>query len=154
MVKKILPLFVLVTLAACLLSYKLGSAPTAHAQIAQTLPPPPNEWAVSDREIGTAAVATRAGASGVQHVADCISIVVMNTSPPGNQAAYEVALLDGSVTLMQWWLAAPADTTGQGEVHLCGLNLQGSAGNPMTLEFQISKAGGIQSVNLVGHDAT
>ena len=85
MQRKAVLLFALLTLAASLLSYKLGSAPVALArarpsqqQTAETgfpsLPTPPAEWSISSAPgPGGAASVTRAyGGTVVQHVADCI----------------------------------------------------------------------------------
>jgi hypothetical protein len=136
MTKKVLPLFVLVTLAACLLSYKFGSAPVALAKArpnAQdisaeavgplTLPAPPAEWVVHDFEVNpNIASVTKAGVTGVQH--------------------------------MEWEFALPNKDNGIGQVSVCGLSVVGGVGNSMTLKFVNTTNFAGESVNLVGHDAT
>jgi hypothetical protein len=104
MPRKALLLITLLTLIACLLSYKLGSAPVAHAQ---SLPAAPSTWQVSVGGVGGIAVASRAaGGSGVQHVATCISMVVAASSSATSEATEAVTLRDGaenSGTVLQTW---------------------------------------------------
>ena len=167
MTKKVLPLFVLVTLAACLLSYKFGSAPVALAKArpnAQdiraeavcplTLPAPPAEWVVHDFEVNpNIASVTKAGVTGVQHVADCISA---NGLVSGSGAAdwSQLELLDGATVIMEWEFALPNKDNGMGQVSVCGLSVVGGVGNSMTLKFVNTANFAGESVNLVGHDAT
>lgn len=154
MTKRLLPLFVLITLAACLLSYKFGSAPAVRAASA------PGEWSVFFNSHSSApAAATRPAVAGEQHVADCIVAGALNT--PGSTASgpISVKLYDGSSTtspstvLLDVELPQPDYTVGGGNVQLCGLNLQGTAGRPMELQV-----GGFLtsfpflSANLVGHE--
>ena len=163
MTKKILPLFVLITLAACLLSYKLGGTPTALARASSQesvadgpsplLPAPPAEWVVYGEGNGTsAAVAVRpAGGAGVQHVVDCISATVATSGTAGG--FINLHLFDGSgVTLMQWLLPVVSSQYGQAGVNLCGLNVVGTANQAMYFGFQSNS--GYQSVEMIGHDAT
>ena len=90
--------FTLLALSACILSYKLGAAPTALAkshpgQETVTAPPPlpapPAEWVVhATAAAGSIASTTRAtGGTGVQHVIDCISATVYGTTNIGAQVA-------------------------------------------------------------------
>ncbi len=166
MSKKVVFLFTLLTLIACFLSYKLGSAPVALAKARptgqraeaetanpQTLPAPPAEWVLTDLAVNpTLATVTKAGASGVQHVADCISATGFETGSAGSWSHLE--LFDGDALIMEWGLAEPLIANGMGQISICGLNVVGTVGNSMTLEFDSSPAGGEESVNLVGHDAT
>jgi len=153
MTKKILPLFALITLAACLLSYKLGSAPTAHAQ---TLPPPPNEWSLQKlNATQNATTVTKPAVSGVQHVADCIIASAVNLTGANIPGPVYVTLYDNTGTLAALYLPQPYVSNGQGLVSLCGLNIPGAVGSPLSLGM-----GGFfnstpwTSVTLVGHDAT
>jgi len=168
MPRKTVLLFTLLTLVACLLSYQLGSAPSvlakshvtaqdAAANVPPPLPAPPAEWVVFDYASGTAATTTKAGAAGVQHVADCISFsgVVTGNSPSALTATVE--LLDGSTIIMRWDPGLPTRAAGNAQVNMCGLNVVGTVGNSMTLEFTSGTSGNsltLENVNLVGHDAT
>jgi hypothetical protein len=147
--KKIIPAFVLIALAASLLSYKFASAPNAHAQT--TTPPEWSVWTTSHN--ATTAIATRAAVAGITHVADCIIVNAVNAPGKTPTGPIGVKLFDGTNALLVIDLPQPPLTIGGGQVHLCGLNLQGTAGNAMLLE-----AGGFVgtspflSVDLVGHD--
>jgi hypothetical protein len=153
--KRLLPAFVLIILTVSLLSYKFGSAPMAHAQ---TTPPP--EWSVWATSHSSAnAYATKPGVAGVTHVADCIIADATNAPGAAPAGPIGVKLYDGSVTtspstvLLVIDLPQPSYAANGGQVHLCGLNLQGTAGRPMQL--QIGGFVGTSpylSVNLVGHD--
>lgn len=145
----------LITLTACLLTYKFGFAPTARAQT--TAPAEWSVWATSHGPVN--AYATKPGVAGIQHVADCIVADVTNAPGATPSGPIGVKLYDGSATtspstvLLAINLAQPSYTVGGGQVHLCGLNLQGTAGRPMQL--QIGGFVGTSpylSVNLVGHD--
>jgi hypothetical protein len=167
MSKKVILLFTFLTLAACLLSYKFGSTPVALAKgqaiqpetAASTppLPAPPAEWSLFNVQHSstTEAIVIKPGVSGVQHVADCIVVTATTTPGTSPNGPMEVALIDGTTTLMFWYLPEPPYSTGQGQVTLCGLNLQGTAGNSMTLASSgFQAADPWITVNLVGHDAT
>lgn len=153
--KRVFPAFVLITLAACLLVYKFASAPSARAQ---TTPPP--EWSVfSTSHSPVNASATRPAVAGMQHVADCIIADATNSPGAAPTGPIVVRLYDGSAgtspsaVLLAMNLPQPPLTVGGGGVHLCGLNLQGTAGRPMQL--QIGGFVGTSpylSANLVGHD--
>lgn len=154
MTKRVLPALLFITLAACFISYKLGSAPTAHAQT--TAPAEWSVWATSHSTVN--AFATKPAVSGMQHVADCIIADAVNAPGATPTGPIGVKLYDGTSTsgtvLLAIDLAQPSFTVGGGEIHLCGLNLQGTAGRPMQL--QIGGFVGTSpylSVNLVGHDA-
>jgi hypothetical protein len=173
MTKKILPLFTIITLAACLLSYKLGSAPVALAEpgaaaqemAAQdspaTLPTAPATWtAFFPFNGGGVPTATRAaGGAGVKHVATCISVHL--TDNRSNFILFPVALRDGlsgtGTPLAEWNLGMTATNGTGSQIDLCDLNIVGSANTSMTLEFNPinwpipSRAAG--SVVLVGYDA-
>jgi len=147
--KRVVAAFVLITLAISLLTYKFASAPMAHAQ---TTPPP--EWSVwTTSHNATTAVANRAAVAGITHVADCIIVDATNLPGKAPTGPIGVKLFDGTNALLVIDLSQPSLAVGGGQVHLCGLNLQGTAGNAMTLQ-----AGGFVgtspylSVNLVGHD--
>lgn len=153
--KKTVFAVVLIGLAACLLGYEFGSAPTARAQT--TTPPEWSAWTTSHSTVNAAA--TRAGVSGITHVADCILVNASNAPGTNPAGPIGVKLIDGSsattpsATLLTIDLPQPPFTIGGGQVHICGLNLQGTVGRPMQLQ-----AGGFVgtspflSVNLVGHD--
>jgi hypothetical protein len=94
MSKRVLPALVLITLAACLLSYKFGSAPTAHAQT--TAPAEWSAWVTSHSTVN--AFATRPAVVGMQHVADCIIADAVNAPAATPAGPIGVKLYDGSPT--------------------------------------------------------
>src|SRR5215467_13076297 len=128
MTKRVLPAFVLITLAACLLSYKFTSAPMAHAQT--TEPPEWSVWATSHGPVN--ASATKSGVVGMQHVADCILANASNAPGAAPAGPIGVKLYDGTATsagstvLLAISLPQPSFTAGGGQVHICGLNLAGT----------------------------
>ena len=152
MTKRVLPV-VLITLIACLLSYKFGAAPTAHAQTTG-----PAEWSVWTTSHSTAnAYATKPGVAGEQHIADCI--IADATNAPGATPAgpIGVKLYDGTAptgtVLLVIDLPQPSFAVGGGQLHLCGLNLQGTAGRAMQLQIGgFVGSSPYLSVDLVGHD--
>jgi hypothetical protein len=152
--KKIATLFALVTVVTCLVSYKFGSAPAVRAAGAT------GEWSVFFNSHSSApAAAIEPAVSGTQHVADCIIAGGLNAPGSSPTGPISVKLYDGSSTtspstiLLDVELPQPDYTVGGGQVQLCGLNLQGTAGRPMELEV-----GGFLTsfpyltANLVGHD--
>ncbi len=164
MTKKILPLFALIALAACLFSYKLGSAPVALAKARATpqdtsgsatpltLPAAPATWSLwagGGNSTAGVIVTKPAGGAGVQHVATCVMITYFNNGATGftGLSAY---LDDGSNTLQGWNLAAP--TGGSSSVNLCDLNIVGTANTPMTLNIG-DNTNRYVTVGLVGYDA-
>ncbi len=163
MTKKVLPLFVLITLAACFLSYKFGSSPVALAKarptaqetsesaVPLTLPTAPATWTVSAGSSGTqpATVTKAAGGAGVKHVVTCISFSESNFGGSGYD--YNVALSDG-VTGNIWrqTISVPAGTVVSS---VCDLNIVGSPNAAMTLAFGGVASGFGEFVNLVGYDA-
>ncbi len=166
MTKKVLPFFVLITLAACLLSYKFGSAPvalakarpspqeTADSATPLTLPAAPATWALTNNfENGTAWLSvTEPAVSGAQHVATCVTggISNLNTTYKGTIVNLVNGSAGGSSILLSWPLVAPPST--EYSVNLCGLNVVGTVDTPMTLE--VLEGSGLQvSINLVGYDA-
>jgi hypothetical protein len=105
MQKKVVLLFSFLVVAASILSYKLGSTPVALAKgrstaqedsdrVAPPLPAPPAEWVVYNIGSLSPAKATRGAVSGVQHVADCISVTTSNQATATGGGS--VLLLDGS----------------------------------------------------------
>ncbi|MGB8063570.1 MAG: hypothetical protein WCF26_16875 [Candidatus Sulfotelmatobacter sp.] len=153
--KRILAAFTLIIVAACLLSYKLASAPTAHAQSAT-----PAEWSVWTTSHSTVnAYATKPGIAGVQHIADCIIADATNTPGATPAGPIGVKLYDGSATtspstvLLVIDLPQPSYAADGGQLHLCGLNLQGTAGRPMQLQIGgFVGSSPYLSADLVGHD--
>ncbi len=169
MPKKAVLAFSFLALTACLLSYRLGSSPAALAksptpgQESSAPPPlsaPPAEWAITGANTGstTPASAVKAGAAGVQHVADCIAASGYITGSDPVPFPTQVLLLDGTVVLMRWEIVLPSYTAGYFQVGLCGLSVVGTTGNSMTLEFfsaqDTATSVSLETVNLIGHDAT
>jgi hypothetical protein len=166
MTKKLLPLLALITLGACLLTYKLGSAPVALAKampnpqeasesaVPLTLPTAPATWTLTAEDTSggtTFASATRpAGGAGVKHVATCISFSFYQTSGSGSF----LYLRDGpSKTGTILFQLIPVAVGSPSVVQsVCGLNIVGSPNTPMTLEFATDFSGQ-EALNLVGYDA-
>lgn len=159
MPKKVALLFTLLTLIACILSYKLGSPPVALAkarpalQDAATpaLPAPPAYWVAHSITATGAAQAVKPAQAGVQHVVTCISATVTNPTSGGSPIVLQLFdPIQGVV--MEWYVPIVPGTSGLGQVSLCGLYVVGSVGQAIYLQFQSS--GGDQTVNMIGYDAT
>ena len=149
MPRKVASLFALLTLIACLVSYKFGSAPVAHAQ---SLPTAPATWSltVSGGNVHeTLSVTKPAGGAGVQHVATCVVATFWNNGTTYSPET-QVQLVDGTNSVMAFTLAAP--TNSSSSVSQCGLNIVRAANTPMTLQALIN-TGEYASLNLVGYDA-
>ena len=148
MTKKILPLFVLITLAACLLSYKIGSAPVALAKARpnpqdasesaapMTLPTAPGTWTVTGAGGSgqRVSISRPAGGTGVKHVATCIIgdyIVAPSASAAAGQVISLRDGLSGTGTLLASWgfYVLPGTSF---NVSFCDLNVVGSPNTPMT----------------------
>jgi hypothetical protein len=173
MPKKAVFLITLLTLAACFLSYTLGSTPVALAnrragvqnEAAQAQPPlasPPGTWVLTSAAQGsTPASVTKAAASGVQHVVTCVSASVWFNGA-SDYGSFRLLLRDGPSgtgnIIMQWWENMPAATGGNAQLYTfsqCDINVVGNADSAMTLEFdRIDSPVMLQTVNLVGYDAT
>lgn len=149
--------------AACLFSYKLGSASVAlagpgHVQeelpaVAPPLPAPPAEWVVHATATpgGTAAATGSSAGTGVQHVVDCISATPYGTANIGAEVPLEI--IDGINFEYAQWLFLVASSNGPpSQITVCGLNIVATANESVTLTFQTNL--GFQSVELIGHDAT
>ena len=171
MQKRAVLTFTLLTLTACFLTYKLGSAPTVLAKAhttpqdesARVLPPlaaPPGTWVVTSTPAeGTPASAVKAaGGSGVQHVASCVSATILNFN--GTLHATTLQLYDGTTLLMQWYVLVPISTTGSEPGYFsfsqCDINVQGSPNTSMTLKLEntVNAPNQEENVNLVGYDAS
>jgi hypothetical protein len=168
MTKKILPLFVLVTLAACLLSYKVGSAPVALAKgrsapegasesaAPLTLPAAPATWSLTNAGgLGnpTEVYVTEPALAGVQHVATCITATYVNAGATGSASGAGLFLVNGNYGgpgVLHWELLATNGNSSS--INLCGLNVVGSVDTPMTLEIA-NLPNAYVTVNLVGYDA-
>jgi hypothetical protein len=169
MPKKAVSLFTLLMLAACFMSYKLGSTPVAMAKAspqenAAALPPPtlpaaPATWTLT-KEMGTAgtpgaSVSRPAGGTGVKHVATCISVSIgLNPSAPSPEGEL-VVLRDGAsgtgtILFQTYSLLQPGQVFAQS---VCDLNIVGSSNTSMTLEFESNTTYLTETVNLVGYDA-
>jgi len=159
--------FTLLALTACFLSYKFGSAPVALAKSHPSqqeigaapppLPAPPNEWSLTNLQVSKTfgANVNKAGVAGVQHVADCIMASAVTAPGSSILGPVTVGLFDGNNALLELYLPQPYASSGQGQLSLCGLNLQGTAGNAMSLSIGgYLTATPWTSVTLVGHDAS
>jgi hypothetical protein len=120
----------------------------------------PGEWAISHLPAANVvATITRAAVAGQRHV--CRSITGSIAAGAIAPAAFNTQLLlrDGAsgVGAILWGdtLSMSAVAGGQDTSQLSGLNIVGTAGNAMTLEF-LAAAGAntLESVALTGYDAT
>lgn len=117
----------------------------------------PAEWTVTHAPAAnTQATASKAAVTAVQHVCTAISarIVGGTTAPAATTATLN--LRDGATgagtILASWTLSLAGAIAAKDEVNLTGLNIVGTAGTAMTLEF--AAAGGantLQSVTLTGY---
>lgn len=106
---------------------------------------------------GSEAVATKAaGASGVSHVADCVSFSAVATAAGSAAATAGLEILDGSTVIWENVAAFPIPAVGQQPIPVttfCGLGLVGTAATSMTFEFTGSGVTDvIEAVTLSGYD--
>ena len=112
--------------------------------------------AVSNPAVSTQASASRAaGAAGVRHVADCISVTAGASTAP-TATSLVINLRDGAsgagTVLWSVDVNAAATAANHGAYNFCGLNLIGSAATAMTLEFAALLTNEFESVTLTGYD--
>jgi hypothetical protein len=96
-----------------------------------------------------------AGASGIRHVADCISYSLGAIAAPA-ATRLTINLIDGAsggVTVL-WTktVAIPATAAPHYDGNFCGLNLIGTAATAMTLELSALLTNEFESVTLTGYD--
>jgi hypothetical protein len=114
----------------------------------------PGEW--SQNEIaaaGTLASVTRAGAPGVRQIVRSITVSITAVNVQG---ALNAVLRDGAsgVGAILWSCGFVAAAGTCDRVALSGLNIAGTAGNDMTLEFSgAPAAGNAEQVTMTGYDA-
>jgi len=123
--------------------------------IGAALVTPPGNWSVANQPgAGVAGVATRAGVAGVRHVCTTITVSLATTAA---QIPDAVVLRDGAsgVGAVLWAAAFCAIIGDMQAIALSSLNIVGTAGNAMTLEFAAAPAAGnFGYVTLGGYDAT
>jgi hypothetical protein len=93
-----------------------------------------------------------AGATGVQHVCDCVSFTGGATSAP-SLTQLSVNLLDGN-TVVASCLVFPGAAVGQNvkSPPICGLNIMGSTATAMTLQWSAGLANEYEAVTMTGYD--
>lgn len=118
----------------------------------------PGNWSVTNNPAaGSQATASRAaGATGVRHVANCITFSSASTTAPA-LTALTVNLRDGASglgTILWTQQIAISATTGQNTPpnQVCGLNIIGSPATNMTLEWSAALANLSEAVSLSGYD--
>jgi hypothetical protein len=107
---------------------------------------------------GNQATITRAAAVGVNSilVADCIyARYVAGTTAP-SATTINLLLRDGAsgvgTVIWQTPISLPASASAEAHpIAVCGLNIAGSAGTAMTLEFSLGVSNTSQSVSLTGY---
>ncbi|MBZ5662703.1 MAG: hypothetical protein LAO08_20065 [Acidobacteriia bacterium] len=114
-------------------------------------------WSVvSNPAVSTQASASKAaGAAGVRHVADCISVTAGASTAP-TATSLVINLRDGAsgagTVLWSVDVNAAATAANHGAYNFCGLNLIGSPATAMTLEFAALLTNEFESVTLTGYD--
>lgn len=117
-------------------------------------------WRIQNNAVsGSAASASEAAASGISHVADCLTYSAYSNSTGITATAISVNLRDGAsgAGTVIWTvpLGIPTTTAIQqvaGPFSICGLNLQGTTNTAMTLEFNTGVTNMLQGVTLSGYD--
>jgi hypothetical protein len=124
---------------------------------------PPAEWSISSAPgVGVGAVVTKAaGGAGVQHVADCMIATTYyqpgntTTAGPSNQVYIQDLPVSGGQTFLGIWdIATPNSLYGMSTISICGLNIVGSSNAAMKAAYSNFGTSIVQSVTLIGHDAT
>jgi len=117
----------------------------------------PLEWSIQHTPAaGVQATITRAASAGVKHVATAISVVLVGGAA-GETGPVYVYLRDGASGLgtILWGATLRAPTANSVPISLTGLNIPGTAGNAMTLEFAFAPAATtLESVALTGYETT
>lgn len=117
----------------------------------------PGEWAVSAiPAAATRATVTLAGAVGTRHVCRSITACLVNDAAAQTGPCF-VYLRDGAsgVGAILWAGVLRGGANANGQISLSGLNIVGTAGNDMTLEFDVAPdAGHNQTVAMTGYSAT
>lgn len=116
----------------------------------------PGNWSIFNSGAGGAqATVTRSAVTGVRHVANCISASAGAAAAPA-ATVLAVNLRDGAsgVGPILWTtnITASATATNHGNVDVCGLNIVGTSGAAMTIEFVGGLANEVESVSLSGYD--
>ncbi len=115
----------------------------------------PGNWSITSNPAQNAqATITKAGVAGVAHVCNSISGTLSGTAASGIVKLY---LRDGvsGVGAILWSANMLVPLGGSEQVSISGLNIIGTPGNAMTLEF--SGAGGAntqENVSLTGYDVS
>jgi hypothetical protein len=100
---------------------------------------------------GQASAVKGAGAAGVKHV--CYGISATAAAGAAAQGPLTVKVLDGSTSIFEGVVSAPANQSGQ--IVMTGLYLVGTAATSMTLQFTAGGAANtLQSCTLIGFDVT
>ena len=159
--KKVVLFFAILAIVGCIVSYRLGTAPIAHAKPRSTpeetssLPTAPPTWTITGASTykQPASVTRPAGGTGVQHVVMCIAFS-MNSGSPGKVSSTAILRNGPSGTGTPLWQYNFTLEPGTSVDHsVCGLNIVGSADTDMTLETSAYGSTVGSFVNLVGYDA-
>jgi len=117
----------------------------------------PGNWGISSNPGGDnlATVSRSAGAAGVRHVANCVSVTWINNTASG-PLGETVAIRDGATgvgtILWQNVLSATSSAGSSTVLNFCGLNLVGSPATAMTIEFLAAHSSFQEAVDLTGYD--
>jgi hypothetical protein len=115
-------------------------------------------WSVvSGPAVSLQATASKAaGAAGVRHVCDCVTVSAGASTAPAAATELTINLRDGAsgagTVIWSTEITAAATAANHGNVPLCGLNLIGTAATAMTLEFGALLTNEFESVTLTGYD--
>jgi hypothetical protein len=115
------------------------------------------EWAITHTPAAaTKATITKAAVAGTSHV--CKGISFTFNAIAAEAGTFLINLRDGASgagTILQSWRVGPFAVGGSMIFGLTDLNIPGTAGNDMTLEFATAPAAGnFETVSLRGYDAT
>lgn len=161
MPKKAVLFFAIFTLAACIVTYRLGSAPVAQAkprpvpEVSSTLPAAPATWSLTGSSTykSGAVITQPAGGTGVQHVVTCLAFSMSNDSA-GKVFSTAILRNGASQTSPALWQYNFAIEAGASVVHsVCDLSIVGSADTALTFETSAYGPAVGSYVNLVGYDA-
>jgi hypothetical protein len=126
-----------------------GTQPVSNVELTTD----PGEWTVTNSPaVATVATATRAAVAGVRHICKSYSATMVAVAAQG---PVQLVIRDGAsgVGAILWQDTANAGVGGRNSFALAGLNIAGTTGNAMTIEFTAAPAAtNFEVVNMSGYD--
>jgi len=120
----------------------------------------PGCWSIQNQPaVNTVATATKPAVPGVRHICKHVSACLASTTGLAAAATGLLALRDGAsgagTVIAIWQLSIPNVLGQMAQITLTDLDIVGTAGNAMTLEFTAAAgAGTLETVTLSGYDAS